>query len=419
MIAGLPAATGGLASRLAAWLLRPYIDLGPLVMGPLYARGIEEYWRAFIDPQYPQFALQRTLPPAFRAQLIAESGRPEYFVNDPRELPDDLRTDRWTAVCDALDHWHELPFERKRGLVLLLHSLCLYEPVLKLVPEFDRRILQDDAGAVELCYWRASARYVLGVPSRVADYGAADMSVFEAIAMDTPDAVPAAFNAALKVFVHRAKTGASPGELAQCSTRLERALADAVDKLNRFTGDLLTSRFYRAMGFLPQRHGDRTEVVRLMNLAERHARKMKPATSAQELLYLENLHPVLESRTKEALWLGDRDLALKRALRVIDLDPYDSKAWVELGEVRMVRKEWARAAEAYVVAAMLGPPASAIGRHMAGVCFRECGQSMLAAFFFKDALEVDPLGISPHNEIGELPDATVLKALKEWSLRAF
>ena len=33
----------------------------------------------------------------------------------------------------------------------------------------------------------------------------------------------------------------------------------------------------------------------------------------------------MESRTKEALRLGDLDLALERALAVVDIDPYDSK----------------------------------------------------------------------------------------------
>jgi tetratricopeptide (TPR) repeat protein len=403
----------------AAWLLRPYIDLGPLVTGPLYARGIEEYWRAFIDPLVPRFALQRTLPPAFRSQLIAESGHPGYLVADPRQLPQELRTDRWSAVCDALDHWRELPAASKRALVLLLHALCLYEPVLKLVPAFSARTMGGGAADVELYYWRASAGYVLGVPNRIADYRNADTSVFEAIVVDAPDAVPAAFNAAVKVFVHKAKTGAGAAELAQWGARLERAVADAVGKVDQFTADLLTSRFYRAMGFLPQKHGDRAKVVRLMNLAERHARKMKPATIAQQLLYLENLHPVLESRAKEALWLGDHALALRRARQVVKLDAYDSKAWVELGQIRMARKEWALAAEAYVCAATLGPPASAIGRHMAGICFRKCGQDGLAAFFFKDALEIDPLGISPHDEISKLSNAAIFKALKEWSLRAF
>ena len=157
----------------------------------------------------------------------------------------------------------------------------------------------------------------------------------------------------------------------------------------------------------------------MMDLAEHYARAMVPADPAQELLYLENLHPVMESRTKEALWLGNLDLALTRAVRVIDVDPYDSRAWLELGQVRLRRKEHALAAEAYVVAATLGPPASAIARHMAGLCFRDLAQPLLAAFFFKDAVELDPRAISPHDEIQTLPDVPVLTALKEWSLRSF
>ena len=70
----------------------------------------------------------------------------------------------------------------------------------------------------------------------------------------------------------------------------------------------------------------------------------------------------------------------------------------------MRRKDWSIAADAYVTAAMLGPPASAVGRYMAGVCLRELGQDMLAAFFFKDALEVDPLGISSRDAISRLPE---------------
>jgi hypothetical protein len=96
---------------------------------------------------------------------------------------------------------------------MLLHSLCIYEPVLALVPASGPPLGADEADAIELKYWRASAHYVVGVPNRVSDYGAADMSVFEAIVADTPSAVPAAFNAAVKVFVHKSKVGASLAEL--------------------------------------------------------------------------------------------------------------------------------------------------------------------------------------------------------------
>jgi cytochrome c-type biogenesis protein CcmH/NrfG len=157
----------------------------------------------------------------------------------------------------------------------------------------------------------------------------------------------------------------------------------------------------------------------MMDIAEKHARAMAPADDAQQLLYLENLHPLMESRTKEALWLGDLDLALQRAQQVTEVDPYDSRVWLELGQVRLLRNEYALAAEAYAAAATLGPPSSGVGRHMAGLCFRQLGQPLLAAFFFKSAIEVDPLAISPHDEIQRFPELPVLTALKSWSLQSF
>jgi tetratricopeptide (TPR) repeat protein len=419
MIADPLAASASFRSRFSSWLLRPYIDLGPFVLGPLYARGIGEYWRSLCEPAAPLFYLQRTLPPTFRRQLLDESGRREFLVDDPREVSRDLWTQRWSALCGSLNEWNDHSQEQRLRLVLMLHSLCLYRPVLGLVGAFHRRFSYRSPAAVELTYWRASAQYVLGLPRRVAQYRDADLSVFEAIGRDQPDSVHASFNAAVKVLVHKAKTGTAPKELAEWAGHAKRALAEVTSRVDTFTSQLLTSRFYRAMGYVPMRQGDRAEVVRLMDQAERFALSMKPGSAAQELLCLENLHPVMESRTKEALWLGELDLALERAQKVIDLDPYDSKAWVELGEVRLKRKESAQAAEAYMAAAMLGPPASAIGRHMAGVCLRECGQDLLAAFLFQDALKIDPLGISPHQEIHELPDLSVLRALKEWSIRTW
>jgi tetratricopeptide (TPR) repeat protein len=385
-------------------------------MGPLHAQGIDHYWRAFNDEQSVPFTLQRTLPRAFRAQLIAESHAPEYGVRDPRDLPHALRGDRWQAMCEALDAWDDLSRPRQCRLALLMHALCLYEPLQQFVrPD----ILQSDADnpdTAELAYWKAAGRYALDLPNRMSQYGNADMSGFEAILRHAPQAVPAALNATLKILVHKAKTGGALDELVVWQKRAEAALAYAVRRLDEFTGGLLTSRYYRAVGFIPQRRGERGEVVRIMDLAERHARELKPKTEAEELLYVENLHPVLESRAKEALWLGDLDLAVERARAVVELDRYDSKTWIELGEVAMKRQEWARAAEAYVTAAMLGPPASAVGRYMAGVCYRQLGQETVAAFFFKDALETDPLGISPRNALSQLPDTVVLDALKEWNL---
>jgi tetratricopeptide (TPR) repeat protein len=404
---------------LAEILLRPFIDLEPCDRGPLCAQGIEGYWAAFADTRQPRFALQRTLPRQFRGQVLAEAGLQQLDFDDPRQVKLEARSRRWNAICDALSNWSELPIEQKCRLALLLHALCFYNLISNLISQIPGNQIASDPDYAELAYRRASARYLLDLPGRMSDYGHADLSELEKVATLAPRNQPVAFNSALKILVHRAKTGAPLEQLFKWRKAVEVILEETMENDDDFNRKLRLSRFYRAVAFIPQRQGDKAEVVRLMDLAERHALEIAPAHNAQSLLQRENLYPVIESRTKEALWLGDLDLALLRAQRLIDLDPYDSRAWLELGQVRLERNEFSQAAEAYGAAATLGPPSSAVGRHMAGHCFLHMGQPLLAAFFFKAAIDVTTGAIAPHDEIQRLPDLPVLGPIKEWSLSSF
>jgi tetratricopeptide (TPR) repeat protein len=402
--------------RFSTWLLRPYLDLFAFNAGPLHAQNLEACWRSLMEPASLPFIPQRALAPGFRIQLAREAG-PAYALTDPRQLPEDLRSERWRRLCDALDAWTSLRDDEKCRLASLLHSMCFYRPLLDLIPHDNFRAAEANPDAVRLAFWRGSAHYILHLPERTSDYPSADIRVFEDIALNASAVAPECFNATAKVFVHKAKNRCDAADLVPWSERLEEALARTIAGADEFTTGLFTSRFYRGLGFLPQLRGDRREVARVMDLAENHARNIKPVTPAQHLLYRENLHAVMESRTKEALWLGDKDAALARSLKVIEVDPCDSKAWAELGEIHYGRAEWKQASEAYATAAMLGPPASAIGRYMAGLCFAKLGQDMMAAFFLKDTLECDPLGISPRHRINELPKVAALDALKHWNNR--
>lgn len=404
----------GLCRRFSTWLLRPYLDLGPFRVGPLHVHALEECWGAFVDPTKPRVIVQRALPPGFRIQLTEEAGR-HYAPSDPRDLHKELWTDRWYELCAALDAWSTLSEEQKCRLAATLHCMCLYELILALIPNtgFDAR----SAGphSLELAFWHASARYMHGLRNPTSDYHQADLSVFEDIALNGDSSTQTQFNATAVVFVHKAKNRAEAVELVAWGKRFENALTRAVASMDPFMASLHASRFHRGIGFLPQRSGDKIGVARTMDLAEDHALSLRPTTSMEMILYQENLHALMESRTKEALWLDDMGLALLRSQKVVQVDPYDSKAWVELGQVHYYRKEWCDAAQAYAVAGMLGPPASAVGRYMAGLCFRELNQELLASVFFRDTLEYDPFGVSVREEIHRLPHIPVLHALKEWS----
>lgn len=401
----------GLA-RFSTWLLRPYLDLGPLQYGPLHCRAVEEGWRAFAHDATPYFVPQRALPRGFRLQLADEAGNPRYHVREPRGLPRRLRTERWQALCAALDQWQTLSPERRCRLAALLHSMCLYEPLLSLIAPDDK-----DRGApfAELAFWRASAQYMFDLPARTADYRHADLAALEQLAQRADGSARTRFNAIAMIFAHKAKTGAPLTELHAWRERYRDALEAVIPTLDTFTAELFASRFFRGTAFLPQRAGQRDEVRRIMDLAQHHAYRMAPATPAQDHLFHENLHALMESRTKEALWLGDLEGALENARKVVQVDPYDAKAWVELGEVQFKREAWPEAAQSYAVAALLGPPASAVGRHMAGLCFCRMQEQSLAALFFKDALEYDPLGASPRTQILGLSQLPVQEALIAWS----
>jgi hypothetical protein len=409
-----PVPNVSLDSRFSTWLLRPYLDLGPLQIGPAHANSIEAGWQAFVDPDSPPFVPQRALAPGFRVQL-AEQANERYALNDPRELAEDLRTDRWQILCKELELWRDLSAVRKCRLASLLHSMCLYQPLLKLISEDEFVTSNPDPWIAQLAFCRASAKFMDDLSKRTSGYDSRTMAVFENIAISDCSPGPVKFNASAMVFVQKAKTHAPLAELIDWSKRFEKAFVVVADGDDKFSAQLFKSRFYRGIGFLPQHAGDRSKLIHTMDLAECYARDLKPTTTAQEILYVENLHAVMESRTKEALWLNDVGLAESRAVEVTKVDPYDSKGWAELGQVRYFQENWQGAAQAYVVAAMLGPPASSIGRHMAAVCLRELGLDFLAAFLFKETLEIDPLGISPRQEIFDLPNVEVLSALKEWS----
>lgn len=403
-----------LDSRFSTWLLRPYLDLGRVQAGPAHAKSIDACWEAYADPDCTFFHPQRALSPGFRLQLAEQAGAP-YAVSDPRDLADNLRTDRWRQLCQDLEVWPQLSSPRKCRLAVLLHAMCLYEPLLELIPEGHSGTDHSDPDIAQLAFCRASARFMRDLSRRGAGYDSETMSAFECIAIDERADGPVRFNATAMVFVQKAKARASLAELDDWARRLEIAFAAVKDGEHGFAAQLFESRFHRGMGFLPQAAGDRAATMRTMDIAEGLARDIAPRTAAEEILWRENLHAVLESRTKEALWLNDLDLALSRAAEVTRIDPYDSKAWIELGQVHYLRENWPQAAEAYAVAAMLGPPASSVGRYMAGVCLRKLGLDFSAALLFKETLEIDPVGISSRQEILDLPDIEVLNALKQWA----
>lgn len=186
--------------------------------------------------------------------------------------------------------------------------------------------------------------------------------------------------------------------------------------LPKFGYDLPLSRYYRAASFAPQLAGDRARVREETGIAERLAGSLEPTNERERVLKLENLHPLLESRVKKAFWLDELDLAEARARELVeDVDPYDPRARIELGEVPINRGKMAEPAEVYVSAAHLGPRGTAIACFMAGQCYEHLEDPPRACDCYLAAHTADPLGISPLRRLASLAKRIGRLPLAEWA----
>jgi hypothetical protein len=192
--------TTALESRFSTWLLRPYLDLGPLQIGPAHAGSIEAGWQAFADPDSPPFIPQRALAPGFRVQL-AQQATERYALRDPRELDDELRTDRWQLLCKELALWRDLSAARRCRLASLLHSMCLYQPLLTLISEDELGTGDLDPCIAQLAFYRASARFMDNISNRAIGYDPRTMAAFERLAIKDCGSSRVTFNATAMIFV--------------------------------------------------------------------------------------------------------------------------------------------------------------------------------------------------------------------------
>ena len=404
-----------LEASFASWLYRPYLDLGPFSAGPLHEQRVELDYKELIDGSRGPHGLQRVLAPSFRESLLRETGLREYTVRSPLDLPLELRTERWATLCDYVLHIRELRPAQVWATANLLVGLCLCRAVIDLVPPIAERRIAADEDVAKLAYARASASFLLHQ-----DYGTPySRDEFQIIADCAPRGTIVRTNAALQMVVQTAKDLKDPEVLEHWAIRARQAISEARPSLDEFSHALLMSRFYRAASFAPQLRNNRQQVVAEMDLCQSYAEALDCRTDVERILAAENLHPLLESRTKEALWLGDLDLAEQRARRLTEVEPWDPKPWLELGEVLLSRDRVAEAGKAYRTAARLGPPGTAIAWFMAGQCHEALDELDLAAGAYLTALRVDPEAISAAERLREaarrLGDDPLAKWAELWS----
>jgi tetratricopeptide (TPR) repeat protein len=351
------------------------------------------------------------LPHSFKESLIRETHLTQYRVEDPSELPSELRTGRWNLLCESLASYKNLDRRQQVGVTGLLSSLCLYPAVAKYIAPVSAQDIAKDESCAALAYTRANARFMLH-----GDYDTPyHVDEFRTIATNAPLGTVTRFNALMHMIVQSARFAKDVDTVEYWASVTLREMQDAKSSFDDFTYALLMSRYYRGASFGAQMRRDRERLVQEMDLAEEYACSLRPADEVQQILADENMHPLMQSRTKEAIWLGDLDLAEARARRMIGVDPLDPRALMEVGEVLVSKGDIAQAAKFYRSSAELGPPGTAIAWFMAAQCYESLDDPEHTSDCYLASLRVDPLGISAAERLAEITKLTGNASVNQWA----
>lgn len=369
-----------------------YFDLGESLSPGLYADLPTLAYRFAERGAAPETNWQRLMPPAFRANLVRESGLHEFAVDHPARLPAHLRTPAWDQLCAWVAEFPDADAERRHLTATVLFRLGFGKVVLDLVPPVPVAELTDPA-ELRLRHWRDVVAYVGGVGTTVV----APTASFEIA--DHP-ACPTHLRFVIAVFavVFHARETRSLDEAQAWRDKGEAALTEllADDGYSDFEKKMMESRFYRSVTYVPFLRKDREQLAREMDRAEELARALVPTTPYEEFLARENLRACLESRSKEAFGFGDIELGRRRVEEVLALDPYEPKTHMEVAETILLADDpdTYAAAESYLRTARLGPIATAHGYAFAADCFERAGHPVLAEDCYLQALRVDPYAIT-------------------------
>ena len=370
--------------------LQIYLDLShPADHAPLHV------WRPWLSwlkmrGERPLMSsnLQRLLPPGFRRSLARE--RPAYIVaiRDPGEIQKTHVSANWAFLQECVSNYATLACELRYATLSTLLALGFFEKARDIqCPPSDDQIRTDHTQASIGC---AIAAATVALASQYDNQ--LDLSPLERVASLAPVGSQPRFEASIELVVQCAKHTNDLLNARRWRINARKSLDEIRrERLNSFEMALLESRFYRSAAFVPFMEGDRDGVVREMELCEYHARLALGNTFDERILERENLVPMLQSRAKEARWLGDLALAKTRLQLAVNADPRDSIRWAELGEIELDTGNPEAAHRCYLIAATHSPPGSCLAWHMAGEAAYLCGDLELACAHYYEALKIDPM----------------------------
>lgn len=367
-----------------------YFNLGESRSPCLYSRLPSMAFEAARRNERPEMAWQRLMPPAFRRNLITESGLADFAAANPADLPARLRTPAWDELCDWVAGFGGFDAQRQHLVANVLFRLGFGKLVLDLVPAVPAAELATQA-QMRLQHWRDIVRWVTAV-------GTSSPAPANSFAIGRLDNCPTHLRMVIAIFAvvfHARETRSVPDAMAWRDLG-EKCLIELLGSpdYSPLEKMMMESRFYRSVSYVPFLRRDREQLAADMNRTEELARAIPEATGYEEFLRRENLRACLESRSKECYAFGEDERGHEYVAEVLAIDPYEPKSHIEMAQAAVMREEPGPAADSFLRTARLGPVSTALGYASAADCFAKAGQPLLAEDCYLQALRIDPFAIS-------------------------
>lgn len=387
-----------LSERLSLhWTLtRPFIDLSVTAMASVQTSGIEAaFTHACDDPGYSP-PIHYHPAAGVRDRILRELGALEFSCTHPGEVAPELRTVRWSRLVEWTDGFEDLPETSQKSVVSLCQTLSLYTAVTALA---ERALTSagrtEDPLATDFGAWMLTRKLRAGsLVLRSETAHQADIENLANIALAAHLPLEQRISAGLSLVVQYSESeDKDPALAARWRAATEKLFAGFRPE-EHWTHLGLASSYWRGICFVPFQQGLREQVTEELERAEQYALAMPSDSIGEETMRRQYLHPLLETRIREASWLGDLDLSVARAERLIELDPLEPKVYITAGDVHLRAGDRERAVERYRQAAVLGPPYTVLSRYKLGCALEAAGDIDGALSEFVTALRAEPGAIT-------------------------
>ena len=390
---------------------RPFIDLRPpegleqrdwppiAIHAPLIARAAVRHRR---EPWFEEIYPQRATAALFRRELAHTAARYGYpsggasadfsrWLHAPDGCPPDVRE----MILGAAD----LPLLERSRLARLVSAVGFHVAARDLLPGPQAPVTGPESGYA-LVSWLADEQHAAGP---AADLDPDFRRLYDQLSDDPRDArtrVVTTIGAALSAARRR-----DPATIAHWRAEGERALARYVARpeVGGFHAALMTSRWYRAMGFLPFLAGDHDQLRSDLDWWLGIASDLAGYDDHTRVLAAENRFLAVEAAIRAHVFLGDHGTALQLADQLAaEIDPIDPRTWLTAGELRYQAGDVTGARDAYQRAAHLEFPDGRLAWFNAGQCHEQLGDRQEAAECYRRSLAHWPTGVTPLRRLRDL-----------------